>query len=725
MREAVALTREDILGEKRLAAYVIPSQEGSIAVADLRAFLGGKLPEYMIPQRFAILNELPLTPGGKVDRRALESLELSRPDLGKAYVSPRTELEDLLAQMWQEILGVDEVGVHDNFFELGGDSIRAAIFINRLQEKLGEVVYVVALFDAPSIAELAIYLTRHYPNAVAKLCGIESVHRGKAAGKVDSIKVAQVRELIRSHGAVEEAEPSAGAKNPPAIFILSPPRSGSTLLRVMLGGHPSLFAPPELELLGFKTFEERASNLTGRYGFWLEGTIRAIMQLKGCSAEEAGRIMQECESERMTTKQFYASMQEWSGGRVLVDKTPSYSLDARVLKRAEDYFDNALYIHLLRHPFGMIKSFEEAKLEQVFFRHKHNYTSREIAEIIWVISHENILSFLEEIPEERQCRVRFEELVKEPEKIISGISEFLGIDPHENMLQPYAEKEQRMTNGIHPLSKMLGDIKFHEHKEINANVAERWKESYSAEELGDLTWELAERLGYESQKKSEAEYAPDGVGREMTQIRRAPRGKNGRLPLSFAQQRLWFLDQLEPNSHLYNILIAVRLTGNLRIEKLEESLNEIVRRHEVLRTTFAIVDGQPTQVIAPELRLILPIIDLSTMAKEDQEAEARRLAGDQAREPFDLEKGPLLRASLARLNEKDHVIMVTMHHIISDAWSMEVLVRELASLYEAFSQGKPSPLEDLPIQYADFALWQRDSLQAMCSTPSSIIGSVN
>ena len=356
----------------------------------------------MIPQTFVILNELPLTPGGKVDRRALESLELSRPELGKAHVPPRTELEELLAQMWQEILGIEEVGVHDNFFELGGDSIRGAIFINKLQEKLGEVVYVVALFDAPNIADLAIYLTRHYPDAVAKVCGIKSVDRDEAAGKVDAIKVAQVRELIRLSGAAEEAEPAAGAKNPPAIFILSPPRSGSTLLRVMLGGHPSLFAPPELELLGFKTLEERAAELTGRYSFWLEGTIRAIMQIKGCSAEEARRIMQECEDERMTTKQFYAQMQEWLGGRMLVDKTPSYSLDAGVLKRAEDYFDNALYIHLLRHPFGMIKSFEEAKLEQVFFRHRHNYTSREIAEIIWVISQENILSFLEEIPEERQ-----------------------------------------------------------------------------------------------------------------------------------------------------------------------------------------------------------------------------------------------------------------------------------------------------------------------------------
>ncbi|HYP28610.1 MAG TPA: amino acid adenylation domain-containing protein, partial [Blastocatellia bacterium] len=710
VREVVALAREDVPGEKRLAAYVIPGGEDALTVADLRSFLGGQLPEYMVPQTFVMLDDLPLTPVGKVDRRALESLELSRPELGKDRVPPRTGLEELLARMWQEILGIEEVGVHDSFFELGGDSIRGAIFINRLQEKLGEVVYVVVLFDAPNIADLAAYLTRHYPDAVAKVCGVKSVDRDEAAGKVDAIKVAEVRELISASGAAEGPEQAMEARNPPAVFVLSPPRSGSTLMRVMLGGHPRLFAPPELELLGFKTLADRATELTGRYSFWLEGTIRAIMQLRGCGAEEARRVMRECEDAGMTTKQFYASMQESLGGRMLVDKTPSYSLDARVLKRAEDYFDNALYIHLLRHPSGMIRSFEDAKLEQVFFRHRHNYTSREIAEIIWVISQENILAFLEGIPRERQFRVRFEELVKEPEKVMKGISEFLGLEPHEDMLKPYAEKEQRMTNGIHPLSKMLGDIKFHEHKQIDADAAERWKESDGAEELGDLTWELAERLGYESQREKGATYALGGTrptGRELTPIRRMPRGRDAKFPLSFAQQRLWFLDQLEPNSDLYNIPVAIRLTGNLRVEKLEESLDEIVRRHEVLRTSFAIVDGQPMQVIAPELKLTLPVIDLTGMAKEDREAEARRLAGEQARQPFDLRRAPLLRASVARLTENDHVIMVTMHHIVSDEWSMEVLVREVASLYEAFSRGEPSPLGDLPLQYADFALWQR------------------
>jgi amino acid adenylation domain-containing protein/non-ribosomal peptide synthase protein (TIGR01720 family) len=182
-------------------------------------------------------------------------------------------------------------------------------------------------------------------------------------------------------------------------------------------------------------------------------------------------------------------------------------------------------------------------------------------------------------------------------------------------------------------------------------------------------------------------------------------------PLSFAQQRLWFLDQLEPGSPMYNIPSAVRLTGRLDVAALERSIAEIVRRHEALRTTFAAGNGQPVQVIAPELAFFLPILDLRSLPELEQEAEALRLATKDARQPFDLTAGPLLRATLLRLDEKEHVVLLNMHHIISDGWSIGVLIAEIAMLYQAFSTGEPSPLPRLPIQYADFACWQRNWLQ--------------
>jgi amino acid adenylation domain-containing protein len=182
-------------------------------------------------------------------------------------------------------------------------------------------------------------------------------------------------------------------------------------------------------------------------------------------------------------------------------------------------------------------------------------------------------------------------------------------------------------------------------------------------------------------------------------------------PLSFAQQRLWFLDQLDPGSPTYLIPATFRFTGPLDIESLKRSLDEVVRRHEVLRTSFATVDGRPVQVIAPPLALDVPVIDLSELSEPERRAEVRRLADEDGTKPFNLECGPLLRATLLRLSGQEHVALFTMHHISSDGWSMGVLNREVTMIYEAYKQGKPSPLPDLTIQYADFAVWQREWLQ--------------
>jgi hypothetical protein len=187
--------------------------------------------------------------------------------------------------------------------------------------------------------------------------------------------------------------------------------------------------------------------------------------------------------------------------------------------------------------------------------------------------------------------------------------------------------------------------------------------------------------------------------------------REGDLPLSFAQQRLWFLDQLMPGSIAYNITGAARLTGPLNIAALEQSLTEVLRRHEVLRTTFRAVDGQPFQSLAPAKPFILPVVDLEHLPEAEREAEARRLATEQAHQSFDLAKGPLFRASLLRLGEEDHIVQCAMHHTVSDGWSMTIFNKEIGSLYHSFSTGQPSPLPELPIQYADFAHWQREWLQ--------------
>ncbi|HEX2209622.1 MAG TPA: amino acid adenylation domain-containing protein, partial [Longimicrobium sp.] len=354
--DCAVIARDDERGEKRLAAYVV----GGADADDLRAHLRGSLPDYMVPAAFVALDALPLTPNGKLDRRALPAPEYA--PANERYVAPRTPAEQVLAATWAEVLGVERVGIHDNFFELGGHSLLATRLASRVGDVFGAAVSVRALFEAPTVAELA-----------------------------------------------ERVEAARGAT-------------------------AAMLAPV--------------------------------------------------------------------------------------------------------------------------------------------------------VPVER-------------------------------------------TEGM---------------------------------------------------------------------------------PLSFAQERLWFLDQLQPGGSFYNVPAAVRLSGALDVPALERALGEVVRRHEALRTTFAPREAGAVQVIAPFAGFVLPVEDQSWSGADDREAETARRTADEAVRPFDLAAGPLFRARLLRLAADEHVLLITLHHSVSDGWSMDVLYRELGALYGAFANGRESPLAESAVQYADYAAWQREQL---------------
>ncbi len=364
VKEAVVMAREEEGGEKRLVGYVVGKDEQRVTWRQVQEYLSERLPEYMIPTRFVMLEEMPLTPNGKVDRKALPEPDQSRPELEQGYLQPTTATEEILAGIWAEVLRVEQVGVKDNFFELGGHSLLATQVMSRVREGFGVEIGLRKIFEMPTVAGLA-------------QCIDEAIRRGK--------------------------------------------------------------------------------------------------RLQAPAIEAAGR--------------------------------------------------------------------------------------------------------------------------------------------------------------------------------------------------------------------------------------------DGQIELSFAQQRLWFLDQLEPGSSTYNMPSAVRLSGELNKGALEQSFTEIIRRHESLRTTFATVDGQPVQVISEPRPVIIPVEDLTELDEEDRQAQARSLVTQQAQTPFNLAQGPLIRINLLRLAEDEHVLVVVMHHIISDGWSIGVLIRELTALYEAYCAGEPSPLPELGLQYADYAMWQREYLQ--------------
>jgi amino acid adenylation domain-containing protein/non-ribosomal peptide synthase protein (TIGR01720 family) len=364
VKEAVVVVREEEVWEKQLMAYLVSTSEPRPTVTQLHTYLREHLPEYMVPSKFILLDELPLTPNGKIDRRALPAAGPMRPELEKSYQKPRSPVEEVLADIWAEVLKLERVGIYDNFFELGGHSLLAAQVISRVREAFQVEISLHSLFESPTVCEL---------------------------------------------GERIEQEVGTGA---------------------------GLQAPP---------------------------------------------------------------------------------------------------------------------IERV---------SRE-----------------------------------------------------------------------------------------------------------------------------------------------------GRLPLSFAQQRLWFLDQLVPNHSFYNIPGAVRLEGRLDLMVLERAINEIVRRHEVLRTRFEAEAGEPVQVIDEWEPGRLEVNDLTILTREEKQEEVSRIAREEAVAGFDLSRGPLLRVKVLQLGEEEHVLLYTMHHIVSDRWSMGILSREIGALYQAYSAGEESPLEELPIQYADFAVWQREWLQ--------------
>ncbi|NTW01790.1 MAG: amino acid adenylation domain-containing protein, partial [Oscillochloris sp.] len=707
--KAMVLVRA-IAGSQQLVAYLTVNPGLTPFVADLRAFLRTRLPEYMVPAFFMTLESFPLNANGKVDRKALPAPDQTRDERDGSYVAPRSAVERFLAGIWQEVLGIERVGIHDNFFERGGDSLQAAVLTNRIQEELQVAAHVRAVFMTPNIADLARYIEEYYPEAVRQLgddasgpvAAPTAIIAGSAgAGQIDAAKVRQIRAIIPTLPA-QPVSVRNSAKNPRAVFVLSPPRSGSTLLRTMLAGNPQLFAPPELDLLSFNTLAERRDAFSGDHSFWLEGPIRALMELLNVDVEQASQVMAGYERDQMTIKAFYGRLQQQLGARYLVDKTPVYPLDPAILQRMEDDFDQPYYVHLVRHPHASVYSFMEAKLDHIFFRYSHPFAQRELAELVWIISHEHILAFLQGIPAERQCQISFEELVSQPDPEMRRLCDFLGIPFAADMLKPYEGK--RMTDGIRSGAQMVGDFKFYLRNSIDPRAANRWQQFHTEEFLSPISWEIARRLGYQVPVAEPARLATTTTN--LQPLLPTPRDQD--LPLSFAQQRLWFLDQLEPGSPLYNIPSARRLHGPLRADLLEQSINAILRRHEVLRTTFAAQDGRARQVIGtPDTRITLRRIDLTALSAETKLIEANRLSAVEARQPFDLSTGPLLRVSLLRLAADDHVMLLTMHHIIADGWSIGVIIRELGALYTAFLHGQPDPLSDLPVQYADVAAWQR------------------
>lgn len=691
-RQRIAAGLQSLRPQQGLQALeLLLSDAHTVQVAVLRMDwdkLGRQFTQHRLPP---VLSELvTVAPsaaaagGGSEQRRPLERF--------KALALPQRSdfMAEYLRNTLSLILGINpaEITPDRSIFDLGVDSLMAMELANYLQRDFDYKLSVREVHRRPTIGALIDYLTLAM-----------NQREGPGSGTANA-SGQPVLEILRPRRAV--SFPEVTQRNPSMIFLLSCPRSGSTLFRVMLAGHPRLFAPPELHLLLFGTMGEWREGL--RLTVLGEGLQRAFMELKKIDADEAKALVAELVEKNVPTQQVYAMLQELAYPRILVDKSPTYVSDFEVLRRAEQLFEQPRYLFLYRHPYAMVESYLRNEMGTISL---DNAGDRQLhAELIWANGNSNAIDFGELVGRERFHYVRYEDMVAEPERITLDICDFLGLEYSAALVNPYTGN--RMTDGLSGQALAIGDPNFTKHDKIDKTLGQAWRSIRLEHRLCSFARRVAKELQYELPENFAAGPTVPAPA-DKPPLQPAPR--TAAMPLSFAQQRLWFLEQFEPGNPMYNIPLALRLHGELQVAALQRALQEIVRRHESLRTTFTAVAGEPVQHIAANRQIPLVITDLQALPAAQREAEAQRLGRQRIRAPFDFVNGPLIRFELFRLQPDEHLLLMPMHHIISDGWSLGIITRELGVLYNAFVQGQPSPLPELELHYVDYAVWQRNWLQ--------------
>jgi NAD(P)-dependent dehydrogenase (short-subunit alcohol dehydrogenase family)/aryl carrier-like protein len=399
---------------------------------------------------------------------------------GRLDRAPASERADLVRSYLQEQLAralqtnVAEIDPERGLLEMGLDSLMIMEVINRLKRDLGIQLYPREFFEQPSLSALATYIATEF----GRMRGDVAPPLPAAAFQPGLLGTA----LLESAGPI----PAPSHRNPTAVFLLSSPRAGSTLLRVMLGGHPALFCPPELHLLPFHRMRDRANALDQSY--LDEGLLRALTALHGDNSRE---LLEGLLAEDATIQRVYGLLQEKAAPRLLVDKSPTYAASPGVLERAEALFEAPRYIHLVRHPYAVIESFLRMRMDKVLKTPQAPPSM--LAEQVWASVNRNMLDFRRTAPE-RHHVIRYEELVRHPEREMRALCGFLGIPFDPKVLTPY--EGERMTDGINAQSLGIGDPNFMQHRDIEADLGETWKKIKLPAPLSEFTRRVAAELGY-------------------------------------------------------------------------------------------------------------------------------------------------------------------------------------------------------------------------------------
>lgn len=392
-----------------------------------------------------------------------------------------------------------------NVWNLGLDSLMVMELLNACRRDLQITLYPREFYERPSLEALATYITTeleqvHTPDeSDTNLPTVWHVptndHYMQSTIKGQTLQITQNRLSINGTGMKKSAPStavrrSATRNSSRVVFLLSSPRSGSTLLRVMLAGHPALFCPPELHLLPFADMSQRNQELGQSY--LDEGLQRAIMELKGIDATASKELLGDWLGQNLSVQAVYTRLQQLASPRLLVDKSPTYAGNIETLLCAEELFADARYIYLTRHPYAVIDSFASNRMHKIIGAGEANPHS--LAEQIWAQTNLNILDFLQQVDPQRQHVVRYEDLVCRPHQIGQRLCEFLELPMHEAILSPY--EGERMTDGVHSHSLSIGDPNFLNHSKIDPAKGEAWQQINLPFRLSQPTCQLATRLGY-------------------------------------------------------------------------------------------------------------------------------------------------------------------------------------------------------------------------------------
>ncbi|MEB3226013.1 MAG: alpha/beta fold hydrolase, partial [Synechococcus sp.] len=412
-------------------------------------------------------------------------------------------LLDYLRCAIAQILKLDreKIHPHDSLLDLGMDSLMVMEAIANLKQDLQLMLYPREIYERPRLDVLTAYLAAEFT-------------------KAHDPHTVTPQETIAPQNLTVKTKPQwqkPKQKNPnPIAFILSSPRSGSTLLRVMLAGHPALYSPPELHLLPFETMGDRQKELgLSHLG---EGLQRALMDLEKLSATESQKKVDQWVTENKSIADIYAYLQQQTGERLLIDKSPSYGSDRHILNHSEILFDKAKYIHLIRHPYAVIESFARLRMDKLLGAEQQNPYA--LAESIWTESNQNIVELGNRVNANQYLQVIYEDLVRDPRAVLTQICAFLEVEFAEALLDPYGG--DRLTDGLHAQSMGVGDPNFLQHQGIDPSLAEKWRSIELLHRLQGPTINLAHRFRYElpqDDKIIQIQPADQSMGERFIQVR--------------------------------------------------------------------------------------------------------------------------------------------------------------------------------------------------------------